>query len=68
LIELSLGELEPIACMKQVNIPNLKNFRNNEAHENLFMINRNIMFITKGNESAALGIKAGNWTGLYTVV
>jgi hypothetical protein len=53
--------------MKQVNIPNLKNLPNNEAHEN-FMINRSIMFITKGTESAALVIKAGNWTGLYTVV
>jgi hypothetical protein len=52
--------------MKQVNIPNLKNLPNNEAHENFIMINRNIMFITKGTESAALGIKAGNWTGLYT--
>jgi hypothetical protein len=54
--------------MKQVNIPNLKNLPNNEAPENCIMINRNIMFLTKGMESAALGIKAGNWTGLYTVV
>jgi len=53
--------------MKQVNIPNLKNLPNNEAHENI-MINRNIMFVTTGTESAALGIKAGNWTGFYTVV
>jgi hypothetical protein len=54
--------------MKQVNIPNLKKLPNNEAHENFIMINRNIMFVTKGIKSAALGVKAGNWTGLHTVV
>jgi len=47
---------------------NLEEVTNNEAHENFIMINRNIMFATKGIKSAALGVKAGNWTGLHTVV